>query len=110
MRLLIASFFVAHGLAHMVGFVAPSYDSSLLTDRLGASAAAVRTMGILWFVTAMSFVVSAVALATYTPWWPAVTAATALFSLGLSVLEWPRAHMGVYINLAILVGLALAAL
>src|SRR5688572_26382759 len=108
MRMLIASFFVAHGLAHLVGFLAPSYDSSFLSDRLGAGVGTVRAMGVLWFLTAMSFVVAAVALATYAPWWMTLTATTAVFSLGLSILEWPRAHLGVYINVAILVGLVVA--
>ena len=109
MRILITSFFMAHGLAHIVGFLAPSYEPSFLTDRLEAGAVALRTMGVLWLFTAIAFVVAGLGFAADVAWWPAFTAATALFSLGLSAIEWPRAQVGVYLNLAILAGLAYAA-
>jgi hypothetical protein len=109
MRILIASFFMAHGLAHIVGFLAPSYQPSMLTDRLEAGAAMVKTFGALWLFAAMAFVLAGVGLAMVAPWWPMLTLGAVLFSLALSVAEWPRAQVGVYIDAAILMGLAFAA-
>ena len=109
MRILIASFFIAHGLAHIVGYLAPSYEPSLLTDRLEAGAATVRTFGFLWLFAALAFVAAGLGLAVDASWWPMFTLGTVLFSLALSVTEWPRAQVGVYLDIAILIGLALVA-
>jgi hypothetical protein len=106
-RMLIASFLVAHGLAHVVGFLAPSYQPSMLMYRLDGGVAAMKTVGVLWVFAATAFMVAAAGLAADVAWGPAFTGGTALFSLALSLVESPRAHMGVYINVAILIGLAL---
>jgi hypothetical protein len=108
MRFLMASFLIAHGVAHVIGFLAPSYETAPLTDRLQAHAGTTRALGLLWLGTALAFVMAAMGLAMSAPWWPAVTAGTALLSLALSALEWPRAQVGVYINAAVLAWLATA--
>jgi hypothetical protein len=109
MRLLIACFFILHGLAHLVGFLEPSKEPSLITRELHAGATAMRAFGVMWLLAATAFVVAAVSFAMYRPWALPVTGGTALFSLVLSVLAWPQARIGVYIDAVILAGLGLAA-
>jgi hypothetical protein len=116
-RRLAAAFFIAHGVAHLVGFVAAwqlselkdaPYTTVILNGALDVGDAGMRVMGVLWIAAAAAFAGAAVAVirGSYR-----VVAAVALFSLIVCGLGLPRAIAGVAIDvviLAVLAGLAIA--
>lgn len=113
-RIAFAVFLVLHGIAHGVGFAgawqlgefrdAP-LDTTLLGGRVDVGVVGVRTMGVLWLLTAIAFVGAGISVWRGSEWWPSFTAGVAVFSLAMSVLGWPDARIGVAVNLAILIGL-----
>lgn len=117
LRIAFAVFLALHGVAHLVGFAGSfqlgefkgkPLDTTLLGGRIDVGRAGTRVMGVAWLLTGLAFVVAAAAVWTDAPGWPALTAAVAGVSLVLSVLGWPAARVGVFLNLVLLVGLALA--
>lgn len=111
-----AVFFVAHGIAHLVGFVASwqlgstadtSYSTLILNGAVDVGDAGMRVMGVLWVAAAAAFFVAAVAVIRG-PY--RVVVAVAAFSLVLCVLGLPRAIAGVAIDVAILVVMAALAI
>jgi len=118
-RIAFAVFLFLHGFAHQVGFLASwqvrefrdaPLDTTVLSRRLDVGIAGMRALGIGWLLTGLAFELAAVAVWREWEGWPSYTAALAAVSLGLSALAWPKAWIGVFLNLAILVGLAVAAL
>jgi hypothetical protein len=105
-----------HGLAHLVGVTdlwrlsepAAGYRTAFLDGRWEAPTFVLYGVGGLWLATALAFVVAAYALLRGRAWLVPFTAATAAVSLALSVLAWPEAHIGVYLNLVLLAALLLA--
>lgn len=117
LRWLLSIVFIGHGLAHLVGFVVPwglwevkdaPYKTTLLADRIDAGDAGIRVFGLLWLVTAVAFIVAGIAGLTGGLWWP-FAAWVAGFSLLLGVLGWPETRIGIVVDIAILVCLALGA-
>lgn len=116
-RIPVAFLLIAHGIAHLVGARAmlgladPNDPEIQLPDpALGwiTEGAVGTVMGILWILACLAFAVVGVQL------WRArdVTRAcwiVTLFSLALCLLVWPGAPIGVAVNVAILVVLAVAA-
>jgi hypothetical protein len=117
MRIIVGLILLAHGFAHLVGFVVPwrlkavpdaAYKTTLLAGKMDVGDAGIRAIGVLWLIAAILFAGSGVGLVTLQPWWRAVTLAAAVFSLMLSVLGWPDSRIGVWVNLAVLGFLVLA--
>jgi hypothetical protein len=112
MRLALAVLLVAHGVAHLVGFVS-SWKLATLAEhpektlvfsgRVDVGDAGIRVMGVLWLLAALAFLVAAFAVATETGWAVRFTLAAVIASLILCVVGWPDARIGVAVN----VGLAL---
>ena len=112
MRFALAFFLLAHGVAHLVGFVSSwklatlaelPYKTAVFSGRVDVGDAGIRVMGVLWLLAALAFLVAAFAVATETGWAVRFTFATVIASLILSVVSWPDARIGVAVN----VGLAL---
>jgi 2-hydroxy-6-oxonona-2,4-dienedioate hydrolase len=115
MRTLAALFLLLHGLAHFVGFLtpwgllsagsdmnAPRSTQSILGGRVALGPIASRAAGLLWLVLGTAFAVVAIGVWRAAAWSFPAMVVVVLLSLLLSSLWWPRARVGVYVNIAIL--------
>jgi hypothetical protein len=113
MRILLAVLMAVHGIAHLVGFAGAwqlvpggfPYRTSVLGGQLDLGNAGVRVVGLLWLITSVAFVAVAIGTVAGVAWWAPAALTVAVVSLLLSVLEFPEAHLGVVINLAIIMAL-----
>jgi hypothetical protein len=110
MAFLLALLMVAHGFAHLVGFVVSwqlrsfpdtPFHTTILNGSVDVGFLGTRILGLLWLLVAMAFVFAASGVALRQAWWPATTAIVLLGSLALCVVGWPEARAGVYVNLLI---------
>ncbi len=117
MRYALALLFVAHGVAHLPGFLTSwrlaslegmAYKTTLLAGSIDVGDVGIRIVGVLWLLAAIGFVIAGVGTALGASWWGTLTAVVASFSLVLSALEWPEARIGVAVNLLILAYLGIA--
>ncbi len=113
MRFVFAAVLIAHGVAHLVGFVVPwklvsTADVPYRTTILGGAAdlgdAGARALGIVWLVTALAFVLLGAAMLA--GWnvrmW---TITMLLLSMLLCVVGWPEARIGLVVNAVLLAAL-----
>lgn len=116
MHIVLAGLLALHGVAHWVGFVVNwrltafeemPYTTTLLAGRLDVGDVGIRIVGIFWLLTGMAFLVVAAGALGRKAWWPPVALAVTVFSIAMSILGWPDARVGVYLNLGILAVLAL---
>ncbi|MBV8445288.1 MAG: hypothetical protein JOZ92_05160, partial [Candidatus Dormibacteraeota bacterium] len=112
-RFLPAGLLLAHGLIHILGFLATWHIATggtiASTPYVGVytpGEAPVLFLGVVWLVAAIAFVASATALVTRRTWWPQMTAASALVSLVLCSLWWRDAMVGLVVNLALVAFMA----
>jgi hypothetical protein len=106
MRFFGALLLLVHGVAHLVGFRAafwPAIDS--LPN--SASPLAGKVWGVLWFLLALAFLACAALLVARSANFIALALAATAASLAMCTLFWPDAKIGLFINLALLVVLAL---
>lgn len=112
MRIALAVLMALHGVAHLVGFAGSwqlaaagsiPFKTTVLAGHIDLGNAGIRAFGVLWLVAAFAFVVAAGGAALDTEWWRAAALATAAGSLALTVLEWPQARIGAWLNAAIIV-------
>ena len=109
MRGPLSALFLAHAIAHLIGFAWPWWvleplptspnDTALIGD------AGMQAASVLWLAAAGGFLAATVAVMFRWSAWRRMTAAAAIASLVLSVLCWPGSLLGVPINLAILLAL-----
>lgn len=111
MRYVLAILLLAHGVAHLPGFLTSwrlaslegmAYKTTLLAGTLDVGDVGIRIMGVFWLLIGVGFAASGIGALLQTAWWPAMTAVVASASLVLSVLEWPEAKIGVLVNMIIL--------
>lgn len=112
----VAGIFLAlHGIAHTVAFFAQwelshfkgvSYNTTLFYGKVDVGDVGIRIDGLLWLVAAAAFVVVGLRLAWLRKAEVRPLLAVTLFSLALCVLGLSQAIVGVWIDAAILVGLA----
>ena len=118
MRFVLAFLLVAHGVAHLVGFVSSwklatlaelPYKTAVFSGRVDVGDAGIRVMGVLWLLAALAFLVAAFAVATETGWAVRFTLAAVIASLLLCVVGWPDARIGVAVNVGLALLLAIGA-
>ena len=86
MRIALALFFLAHGIAHLAGWkVSP------------------RGQGIGWILLAGACAATAVGILLQTGWWMHLAAGTLFLSLGFCIFRWPETRFGVAANVALAV-------
>src|SRR5690349_17519524 len=112
MRYVLAALMALHGIAHLVGFVgswnlgppAPAvpYKTTVLAGHVDLGDVGIRVVGVLWLAAAIAFVVTAVGAAMNVEWWMRMALVVTLGSLALTVLEWPLARIGLYVDVALL--------
>ena len=116
MTLLFTMLLLLHGIAHGVGFAVPwrliqspgvRYGTTLVSGRVDVGAVGIRIVGVLWLLTGLAFIATAVGMWMGMPNWSATVGVVAGVSLVLCLLAWPDARIGVLVNLLILVALAL---
>jgi hypothetical protein len=116
LRYVIAAILLAHGIAHLPGFAVPwrlmtspemPYTTTILSGRWDVGTIGIRVVGVAWLAASLIFVVAGVAYARNAPSSVPLIASIAVASLILSVLNWPQARVGVFINVALLVALPL---
>ena len=110
--LLVAGFFVLHALAHLVGLkdiwgigAGVSNTTTYLTG-LDPHSTAYAALGAIWLAACVLFVVAAAGIVLRRGWWLVAAFAAAGISLGVCVLWRDAAIVGLVVNAAILVGLA----
>jgi hypothetical protein len=118
MRIALAVLFIVHGIAHLPGFVVPwrlaalsemPYKTSVIGGAVDLGPVGFRLVRILWLLAGLGFVIAGVATFRNSPVWPTLGLVVTLFSLGLSVLGWPEARVGLALNLLLLVYLVVGA-
>jgi|SRR5687768_5427114 len=109
---------LVHGLAHLPGLVTAwrlqqlpdfPYHTVLLRGRLDVGDGGMRVVGALWLIAALGFGVAAITVFLGDPRWLLVGMMTTVLSSVLCLLEWPFARVGLWVNLALLAGLAATA-
>ena len=118
MRFALAFFLLAHGVAHLVGFVSSwklatlaelPYKTTVFSGRIEVGDAGIRVMGVLWLLAALAFVVAAIAVATEAGWAVRFILAGVIASLMLCLVGWPDARVGVAVNVGLVLLLAIGA-
>jgi len=118
MRFALAFLLVAHGIAHLVGFISSwrlatlaelPYKTTVFSGRLDVGDAGIRMIGVLWLLAALAFLVAAMALATGTGWAGRVMLPAVIASALLCVAGWPDARIGLVVNLGLAVVLSIGA-
>ena len=104
-----------HGLIHLIGFLIPwkiaapegfAYRTTVLAGRLDLGDGGIRSVGVLWLLATVVFVLAAVGLWTEQSWWWPLAIGASVASIVLCVLGLPDAWIGILANLLVL-GLAL---
>jgi hypothetical protein len=111
MHIILGLFLIAHGVAHLVGFLTywkitsfdeMPYKTTLLSGALDVGDVGIRIVGILWLLTGLAFAVLGVGIITLQPGWFPLIIYIAILSLVMCILGWPDARYGVLVNLIIL--------
>jgi hypothetical protein len=118
MRFVLAFVLLAHGVAHLVGFVSSwklatlaelPYETTVFSGRVDVGDAGIRVMGVLWLLAALAFLVAAIAVAAEAGWAVRFTVAGVTASLMLCLAGWPDARIGVAVNVGLVLLLAIGA-
>jgi len=116
MRWLLAFVLVAHGVAHLVGFVSSwklatlselPYKTAVFAGRIDVGDAGIRVIGVLWLLTALAFLVAASAVSTAMDWAGRFMLGAVITSLMLCMTGWPDARIGVAVNMGLVLLLAI---
>ena len=111
-RYILVFLLVAHGVAHLVGFVVPwrlimsaemPYRTTILQGRVDLADVGIRAYGLVWLALAFGCAVIAIGVLLRSSWWLAALEGLVAVSLVFCVLDWPLTRMGVVANLLILV-------
>lgn len=114
MRFVLAALMALHGVAHLVGFagawqLAPAkdipYKTTVFAGHVELGGTGIRVIGVLWLLTALAFVVSAAGAVTNRHWWVGAALAATCVSLAMTIVEWPEARIGLFVNLTVLAAL-----
>ena len=107
MRLLLAAFLLAHGVAHIVGFLgawAPT-RTTIVGNRVDLGTSWIKLVGLMWLLGAIAFGVAALGTMANATWWPALTMGLAGGSLTLCLLQLPETKFGVALNIVLIAAL-----
>lgn len=108
---------IAHGIAHLLGFMVPwriinskemPYRTTLLSGKADVGNAGIRIFGLLWLTVAIAFITIGAGAILKTAWWLNLLPGITMFSLLLSILSWPESKIGVLINIIILTALGIS--
>lgn len=109
-RVLLVLLLIAHGLAHLPGFLVPwglatlpelPYRTTVLAGRVEVGPTGIRAVGVAWLLLAVAFAVLAGGTFFRADWAPPGIALAVLASLVMTALGWPEARIGVGANLVV---------
>ena len=112
MTLLFALLLIAHGIAHLVGFVVPwglmpsdmAGGKTVLAGAVDIGEAGAKVFGVLWLALAIGFLAAGTALLA--GWWDSVwIVRLAAVSLVFCVVGWPDTRIGLTVNVVIIAAL-----
>jgi hypothetical protein len=107
----------AHGIAHLPGFLVPwrllsspdlPFKTTLLWGRVEVGEAGIRVIGIVWLLTGLALVATAVGLARQAPWATSVLLPAIIASGLLCFIELPYARIGLLLNIGVFLVLGFA--
>lgn len=104
MRIALAVLLLAHGIAHIVGFLgawAPT-RTTIIGDRIDLGPGWIKLVGIMWLLGAVAFTIVGFATLMNLVWWPTVAASLVAASLVLCLLQLPETKFGVALNAGLL--------
>lgn len=110
LNILAAAILLAHGLAHVVGFVGPwrlsprvPYKTTVLAGRMELGNLGTKIVGLVWLLLTIDFALVAWGAYAGAAWWPLAAVATALISLVLCLLTWSETKVGAFVDIGIVV-------
>ena len=110
MRIVLAIWFFAHGVAHLPGFLVAwqlrafpelPYHTVILGNTVDVGSTGMRLIGLGWLLGSVAFVALAAAVLFRLPSWQDAAYVVLGFSLILSILGWPTARIGVASNIGV---------
>jgi hypothetical protein len=118
MNIAIGIALIAHGIAHLLGFLVPwriinseemPYRTTLLSGKADIGNVGIRVVGLFWLAIAAAFICIGAGAILETTWWLNLLPGITMFSLLFSILSWPESKIGVLINVIILTLLGISA-
>ena len=115
MKNAISIFLFLHGIAHLVGFVVPwriakmddmPYKTTLFSGKIDIGDIGdigIRFIGIIWLLLALAYFYSSWITYQQVDYWLPYTFIITIVSLIFCVLALPDSHIGIYINIALIV-------
>jgi hypothetical protein len=116
MRIVLALLLVAHGIAHLPGFLVDwqlrsfpelPFRTTIFGGALDLGASGIKIVGATWLVLAAAFVAAAAGVVVRAPWWLPVGYASVAGSLLLAAAGWPEARFGLLANALIVAVIAI---
>lgn len=98
MRIIIVVIMAIHGLIHFVGFAKAFHIGDMAQFSKDIS----KPMGLLWFLSAVLFILSAIGLSLKKDWWPILGIFVVFLSQILIFSVWADAKYGIIANVIIL--------
>jgi hypothetical protein len=117
MRLLAALILLAHGIAHLPGFLASwrlatldelPHRTTVLANSVNVGEWGIRAVGVLWLAAALAFAACGMGAFGGASWWLPVSVMAAAASVDLCILGWPDSRIGAFVNVGIAVFLLAA--
>src|SRR5262245_9754183 len=117
MRIVVALFLTAHGIAHLVGFAVPwklmtspdiPYRTTIFSGAIDIGDIGERVLGLLWLLAAAAFIAAAAAWLAGARLAATLTLAALMFSVALCLADWPQTRIGMAVNVAIAIALVAA--
>jgi hypothetical protein len=102
MRIAFAVVMLVHGLAHLVGFLAPQKASTILFHRIDIGRSWFKVLSATWLVVALAFALTSLAVIMSFGAWPSLALAMLIISVVLCVLQLPETKIGLVLDGALL--------
>jgi hypothetical protein len=116
MRIVLALLLVAHGIAHLPGFLVDwqlrsfpelPFRTTIFGGVVDVGTTGIKVVGLSWLMVALTFVAAAVGVVMRAPWWLPVGYASVAGSLLLAAAGWPEARFGLLANALIVAVIAI---
>jgi len=112
MKIVLAILLVAHGFAHLVGFIVywrisdfeeMKYKTTILNGKVDLKDIGIRIIGIFWLLLALGFIFNGIVLIMGLTFWEVQALYISIISLLFCILCWPDSKIGVGVNILILI-------
>lgn len=107
---------IAHGVAHLIGFghawhllsPDPLPARTTLFDQIDIGEMGMRSLGVVWLVIGLAFIVSGGAALLRAVWWMVAAATAATLSIVICTLAQPDANVGLVLDILIVMAVLVA--